>query len=144
MLQVACGLSHTIALVDNGDVYTWGANDEMQLGLGATFGRKVNRPELVAELGNKGVLRVAAGKNFSMALTESGDVYSWGAGSALQLGHGSKSNEEVPRIIETLRDVRKLGGGSSAEHAAALVPDQGIGDVDDEGGDELYEGGTPR
>ena len=139
VLQVACGLSHTIALVDNGDVYTWGANDEMQLGLGATFGRKVSRPELVAELGNKGVLRVAAGKNFSMALTESGDVYSWGAGSALQLGHGSKSNEEVPRIIETLRDVRKLGGGSSAEHAAALVPDQGIGDVDDEGGDELYE-----
>jgi len=139
VLQVACGLSHTIALVDNGDVYTWGANDEMQLGLGATFGRKVNRPELVAELGNKGVLRVAAGKNFSMALTESGDVYSWGAGSALQLGHGSKSNEEVPRIIETLRDVRKLGGGSSAEHAAALVPDQGIGDADDEGGDELYE-----
>lgn len=95
VLQVACGGAHTIALVDNGDVYTWGSNDEMQLGLGSTFGRKVNRPELVAELGNKGVLRVAAGKNFSMALTESGDVYSWGAGGSLQLGHGSKLNEEV-------------------------------------------------
>ena len=41
-------------------------------------------------MSNKGVLRVAAGKNYSMALTESGDVYSWGAGSSLQLGHGSK------------------------------------------------------
>ena len=41
VLQVACGGAHTIALCDNGDVYTWGANDEMQLGLGATFGRKV-------------------------------------------------------------------------------------------------------
>mmetsp|Transcript_30034 Transcript_30034/g.77819 ORF Transcript_30034/g.77819 Transcript_30034/m.77819 type:complete len:688 (+) Transcript_30034:41-2104(+) len=140
VLQVACGSAHTVALCDNGDVYTWGSNDEMQLGLGSTFGRKVNRPELVAELGNKGVLRVAAGKNFSMALTESGDVYSWGAGGALQLGHGSKVNEEVPRMIETLREVRKLGGGSSAEHAAAIVIDHGLGDAEEEGqADDLHE-----
>ena len=114
VLQVACGAAHTLALCDNGDVYSWGSNDEMQLGLGATFGRKVNRPELVSELGGKGVLRVAAGKNFSVALTESGDVYSWGAGGALQLGHGSKLNEEVPRLVETLREVRKLGAGAAA------------------------------
>lgn len=140
VLQVACGGAHTIALVDNGDVYTWGSNDEMQLGLGSTFGRKVNRPELVAELGNKGVLRVAAGKNFSMALTESGDVYSWGAGGSLQLGHGSKLNEEVPRMVETLREVRKLGAGSSADHASGIVVDHGLGDGDDdEPTDELYE-----
>ena len=47
----------------------------------------------------------ATGKNFSMALTESGDVYSWGAGGALQLGHSSKLNEEIPRMVEALRDV---------------------------------------
>lgn len=61
VLQVACGGAHTLALCDSGDVYAWGSNDEMQLGLGSTFGRKVNRPELVAELCNKGVLRIAAG-----------------------------------------------------------------------------------
>ena len=44
VLQVACGASHTIALCDNGDVYTFGSNEEMQLGLGATFGRKVHLP----------------------------------------------------------------------------------------------------
>lgn len=140
VLQVACGASHTVALCDNGDVYAWGLNEDMQLGLGATFGRKVNRPELVSELSGKGVLRVAAGKNFSLALTESGDVYSWGAGSALQLGHGSKVNEEAPRLIEMLREVRKLGGGAAAEHAAALVSDGDLGEGgDDELQDELYE-----
>ena len=75
VLHVACGAAHTIALCDNvsdcagdlrphvcvtvqlalksgfsllqqGDVYTWGSNEEMQLGLGTTFGRKVNRPEV--------------------------------------------------------------------------------------------------
>ena len=38
-----------------------GANEEMQLGLGTNFGRKVNRPEIIAELSNKGVMRIAAG-----------------------------------------------------------------------------------
>ena len=36
VLQVACGAHHTLALCDNGDVYAWGSNEEMQLGLGAT------------------------------------------------------------------------------------------------------------
>lgn len=50
-----------------------------------------------------------------MALTESGDVYSWGAGGALQLGHGSKLNEEVPRMIETLREVTKFVAASNCD-----------------------------
>eukprot|EP00966_Prymnesium_polylepis_P064986 1507729-Prymnesium_polylepis.1 len=104
VLQVACGGAHSLALCDNGDVYTWGSNDDFQLGLGQTFGRKINKPEVVPELSGKGVLRVAAGKNFSVALTEAGDVYTWGGGAAQQLGHGTKSNEEYPRLVETLRE----------------------------------------
>ena len=121
----------------------WGANDDFQLGLGQTFGRKVNRPEVVVEMSGKGVLRVAAGRNFCLALTEAGDVYSWGGGHSSQLGHGSKSNEEYPRLIETLREVRRLGAGAAAEHAAALVAEQGATaedeEEDDEGETELKE-----
>ena len=111
VLQVACGQSHTLALCDNGTVYAWGLNDDLQLGLGSTFGRKINKPEPVAELAGKGVLRVAAGKNFSMALTEAGDLFTWGAGGSNQLGHGSRSNQEYPRLVETLREVQRGGGG---------------------------------
>ena len=58
----------------------------------------------------------------------------------MQLGHGSKVNEEVPRLIEILRSVRKLGGGAAAEHAAALVADEEVADGgEDEEEDELYE-----
>jgi len=121
VLQVACGGSHTIVLCDNGEVFTWGSNEEMQLGLGMTAGRKLQKPQLITDLVGKGVLRVAAGKNFSLALTEAGDLYSWGGGSSLQLGHGIKAGEEYPRLVDVLRDVRKIGTGANAEHAAALV-----------------------
>jgi len=138
VLQVACGGAHTLVLVDNGDVYGFGSNDDMQLGMGPGVGKKVNRPELIADLSGKGILRVAAGKNFSMALSESGDVYTWGAGSALQLGHGGKASEEYPRMVEALRDVRKLAAGSSAEHAATLVGEAAGGaDDDDEQEDDV-------
>ena len=59
VLQVQCGGAHTLALCDNGDVYAWGSNDDMQLGLGPGVGKKVNRPELVTDLSGKGILRIA-------------------------------------------------------------------------------------
>ena len=40
VLQAACGGAHTLALCDNGEVYAWGLNEEGQLGLGASFGKK--------------------------------------------------------------------------------------------------------
>jgi hypothetical protein len=47
---------------------------------------------------------------------------------------------QAPRLIEMLREVRKLGGGAAAEHAAALVSDGDLGEGgDDELQDELYE-----
>ena len=132
VLQVQCGGAHTLALCDNGDVYAWGSNDDMQLGLGPGVGKKVNRPELVTDLSGKGILRVACGKNFSLALSESGDVYSWGAGSALQLGHGGKAGEDYPRMIEVLRDVRKVAAGANSEHAAVLVGESAMGGEEEE------------
>ena len=139
VLQVQCGGAHTLALCDNGDVYAWGSNDDMQLGLGPGVGKKVNRPELVTDLSGKGILRVACGKNFSLALSESGDVYSWGAGSALQLGHGGKAGEDYPRMIEVLRDVRKVAAGANSEHAAVLVGESAMGGEEEEEEEEVDE-----
>lgn len=103
ILHVACGALHTIVVLVDGDVYAWGANDEMQTGLGQDAGQmrgKVLRPALVSELLGKGIFRVGAGKNFSVALGQSGDVYTWGAGGAFQLGHGTKANQEYPRCVQ--------------------------------------------
>ena len=36
----------------------------------------------------------------SMALTATGKLYSWGAGSEGQLGHGDKEDLAVPRVVD--------------------------------------------
>lgn len=69
------GLSHSIAVDKNGDVYVWGSNANGQLGLGAGVAN-VKTPTKLESL--SGVSAVAAGYNFSMALRYNGKVVIWG------------------------------------------------------------------
>ena len=45
VISVACGSLHCVVCTDKGEVYTWGDNDEGQLGDGTT--NAVQRPKLV-------------------------------------------------------------------------------------------------
>lgn len=48
-----------------------------------------------------------------MLCTESGDVYSWGAGARGQLGHGSLQPSPVPKLVSGLRgkNIRSVACG---------------------------------
>ena len=45
------------------------------------------------------VLQVAAGDQYSMAKTVSGELYAWGAVGSGQLGHGGMENLAVLRVV---------------------------------------------
>ena len=75
VVQIACGLHHTVALLENGEVYTFGSNIYGQLGVG----------NLIAHVGPVQVkipgtaIQVAAGSNHTVVLTSKGEVYTFGA-----------------------------------------------------------------
>ena len=48
------------------------------------------------------VVRIAAGANFSMALTRNGRVLSWGANAAGQLGNGGVNTGVNSRPVEAI------------------------------------------
>ena len=48
MISIATGSLHCVACTDSGEVFTWGDNDEGQLGDGST--NAIQRPRLVAAL----------------------------------------------------------------------------------------------
>jgi hypothetical protein len=53
------------------------------------------------------VVQVACGSDFTLAISQNGDVYSWGYGERGQLGHGQEDDESPqrsPRRIEALRE----------------------------------------
>lgn len=83
-MQVACGMHHTVLLLQNGQVYTFGSNQHGQLGHGDLILR--GSPTLVYSLPT--VTQVAAGSNHSVFLTAWGRVYTCGSHQRGQLGRG--------------------------------------------------------
>lgn len=81
--SIECGAYHSVALAQNGEVWTWGNGECGQLGHG--WGEHRNEPKSVELLANKTVTVIAAGHKFTMALTRSGELYGFGAnGSKLR------------------------------------------------------------
>nr|KAG5699291.1 hypothetical protein BaRGS_000493 [Batillaria attramentaria] len=101
VLKVACGSHHSlaltkegetssVALLDNGEVYGWGYNGNGQLGLG----NNVNQPNPCRVHALQGIIvsQIVCGYAHTLALSDEGVLYSWGANSYGQLGTGNKAN----------------------------------------------------
>lgn len=56
---------------------------------------------------------MATGENFSLALSEKGEVFSWGINSDGQLGHGHKSDLKIPKKIDFKLKVVDIACGDS-------------------------------
>ena len=75
--DIACGSrdAQTLALTENGTVWSWGDGDFGKLGRGGSEGCSVPHP--VERLTGQGVCKVECGAQFSVALTKSGFVWTW-------------------------------------------------------------------
>ena len=62
-------------------------------------------PLLLPSLQTVRVVGVAANEYHSLALSETGRVYSWGGDNCGQLGHGDFEYEHTPKLIEALQGV---------------------------------------
>ena len=65
------------------------------------------------------MVQVAAGRHHSMALTATGEFYSWGKGDHGQLGHGDKENLAVPRVVGGIGGAVGMAGG--AHHSLVIT-----------------------
>lgn len=74
--MIASGISHSLALKEDGSVWAWGSNQSYQLGLGTDIS-ECAEPTRIEGLT---AVSVAAGYDFSVALSYDGSVYVWGAG----------------------------------------------------------------
>jgi len=105
-ISISCGQTSTMVALENGDVYGWGYNGNGQLGLGNNINQLT--PCRVTTLQGVVIRKIVCGYAHTMALSDEGDLYTWGANSYGQLGTGNKSNccsptrvaEELGRIVD--------------------------------------------
>ncbi|MDE6107544.1 MAG: hypothetical protein K2F83_02575, partial [Oscillospiraceae bacterium] len=103
--MISAGQSHTLALTSAGEVYGWGDGNGGALGAQNKSLQYSPQPITIKqENGNyttlTGIVSVAAGDNFSLALTKDGRVYAWGDNQQGQLGVVSSLGTGNTQITE--------------------------------------------
>lgn len=87
IVDVAIGFEHTVVATKSGRVYSWGSNRFGQLGVQDKFLQRTSVPQLV-DVTSDAVVNVSAGTAHTLALTQQGVVFAWGANMEGQLGLG--------------------------------------------------------
>lgn len=125
VIQVSCGLQHTLALVETGQVYSFGQNKYGQLGIGYLSDGK-SGPCLVSSIESLPIAQIAAGGYHSMALTKSGSIFSWGRNRFGQLGVGNMVDQVYPSLIKALKQQKVKYLCCGEEYSVALTNTGGV------------------
>ncbi|XP_022244118.1 E3 ubiquitin-protein ligase HERC2-like isoform X2 [Limulus polyphemus] len=121
VVDVACGSgdAQTLAVTDSGTVFSWGDGDYGKLGRGGSDGCKT--PKIIDKLQGLDIIRVYCGAQFSLALTKSGVIYSWGKGDNHRLGHSSEEHVRFPKVVELLSSKKVVDLSVGTSHCVALT-----------------------
>lgn len=76
-------------------------------------------PVFVSSLANETIIAISAGQYHSLALTDSGKLYTWGWGVHGQLGHGDVEDVRTPKQVEFFKETKIAQ--IAAGHAHSLV-----------------------
>lgn len=120
---VAAGGYHSLALAENGTVWSWGGNQYGQLGNGTTFipeppfglfypSLLFYKPTQVPGLID--IIAVEAGKFHSLALQSDGTVWAWGLNADGQLGDGTLIDRNLPVKVSNFKGYGIAAGGNNS------------------------------
>eukprot|EP00854_Cymbomonas_tetramitiformis_P016355 gene16355-19412_t len=113
--QVAAGGMHSMALTDEGHVWTWGQPLCDFTNVSQRRPSRLIYPEV-------GIIKkVAAGAFHNLALREDGIVLSWGRNDYGQLGSGTTKFSSTPTVVPKLEDVKVTNIAASGWHSLILT-----------------------
>jgi alpha-tubulin suppressor-like RCC1 family protein len=92
--SISAGEAHSLALKNDGTVWTWGSNSSGQLGNGTTDSKK----GLAQVQGLQQIVAASAGSGHSLAASSDGTVWAWGKNSYGQIGDGTTGSRKLTPV----------------------------------------------
>ncbi|KAK6934278.1 Regulator of chromosome condensation, RCC1 [Dillenia turbinata] len=121
---VSASHNHAAFVMQSGEVFTCGDNSSFCCGHGDSA-RPIFRPRLVDALKGVPCKQVAVGLSFTVFLTRQGHVYTCGANTHGQLGHGDTLDRPTPKIISHLDAVGPVVQIAAGPSYALVVTSDG-------------------
>ncbi|XP_012527820.1 probable E3 ubiquitin-protein ligase HERC4 isoform X2 [Monomorium pharaonis] len=125
IVQIACGVEHSIALTNDGDLYAWGSNRDGQLGLGSDACAEI-KPKRITSLNAIPIAFVACGGYHTVVISKSGAIFSWGRNTFGQLGLNDRKVRKLPCQLRTLRNAKVCYAACGEEFTVFLTMDGGV------------------
>jgi hypothetical protein len=100
VMSISCGDKHTIALTENGRVFSWGDNDFGQLG--ASVPNKSNSPieVLFSKKDQFSIRKISSGSYHNLALSNKGSIYVFGNVNFGQISRNENPNSFLPKKLK--------------------------------------------
>lgn len=117
--SVAAAYDHSLAVTSDGVTLTWGFNVYGQLGNGS-----IDRSPSPSDISGRipgAVKSVLTATTHSLALTESGSLFSWGDNRYGKLGNGSKSRSLTPIGLSSRIQGSVNSAAAGTEHSLAVT-----------------------
>lgn len=123
--QIACGGKHAALVTRQGELFSWGEESGGRLGHG--INTDIPYPKLVDALTSYTTDFAACGEYHTCAVTQSGDVYTWGDGAHNfgLLGHGRDISHWTPKRISGPIEGLRVSSVSCGPWHTALITSSG-------------------
>ena len=95
----------------------WGDNTDHVLGMAL---RRSDVPEEITTLQRSDIVSIHCGFRHTFAISEKGEVLSWGYGRHGVLGNGLETLQTTPQVIQALKGIRVCQLATGGMHAIAL------------------------
>jgi alpha-tubulin suppressor-like RCC1 family protein len=116
MVIIAAGMNHSGCISEKGRVYMWGITSDISFSEEMKEKWLLKIPSLINFAGGRSkepvITDLKLGECFSMALSSSGKVYTWGTNELGQLGNGDDQPTAEPGVVTALSEsISKIGCG---------------------------------
>lgn len=117
--SVSCGYLTTAWVSVGGALFTAGSGQHGQLG--HSILQDEFRPKRVEALNQKNIVKAICGTAHTVAIDDTGALYTWGKGALGRLGHGDSEDQLLPKLVSALANKSVLDVACGHAHTVALT-----------------------